>query len=442
MRLLTHKRDQRRAAVAPLVALSIIALLGFVAIALDGGLLFDSRRKSMAGADAAALAAATEMWNNNSSNAAGAAFQVAKTNGFLNDAGKGSAAGTSKVEVRLGGEKPLLYSPTVTDANGLLLTDYVEVTITYYQQRYFSAIWGANTLPVKVRAVARGLRNSSRYGIIVLDQTAEGALNVAGGGVVKIDTAVIVNSSHATTAALGQGSSGGQISAADFFVYGGITEQGGEQFIGNKHTGIPPTPDPLAYLPAVDPATLYLPPAPTKTKNADGTFTVRYKAGIYTNGLSLSGNSDTTFVLEPGIYYMDGGGFNVSGSSNLSANGVMIYNAPKKDTDVVYIAGQGKIVMTPPTTGVYTGISIFQDRNSTAPITIKGNGNAFITGAIYGASAPAFVEGNGDAAAGANNQILGSQYVTGTLRVAGNGGFRITANGGPIPRLRDIRLVE
>src|SRR5438067_4041998 len=52
----------RRGTVLVLVTLSLIGVLGIVALVLDGGLLQDNRRKVQAAADAAALAGAVELF--------------------------------------------------------------------------------------------------------------------------------------------------------------------------------------------------------------------------------------------------------------------------------------------------------------------------------------------------------------------------------------------
>jgi Flp pilus assembly protein TadG len=60
----SSRTRSRRGVVAPLVALCLIPVLSLVAIALDGGALLDQRRSCQAAADAAALAAAEDLyWN-------------------------------------------------------------------------------------------------------------------------------------------------------------------------------------------------------------------------------------------------------------------------------------------------------------------------------------------------------------------------------------------
>src|SRR5262245_66516596 len=54
----------RKGAVVVLVAVLLVVLVGMLALVLDGGLLQDDRRGAQAAADAAALAAATELFKN------------------------------------------------------------------------------------------------------------------------------------------------------------------------------------------------------------------------------------------------------------------------------------------------------------------------------------------------------------------------------------------
>src|SRR5262245_49405023 len=84
---------RRRGAVAVLLAVSMIALLSVVALSLDGGSLLSERRHAQATADAAAMAAASDLyenfWTNNGLDPGGtakaSALQTAKANGYTND---------------------------------------------------------------------------------------------------------------------------------------------------------------------------------------------------------------------------------------------------------------------------------------------------------------------------------------------------------------------
>src|ERR1051326_4641441 len=82
----------RRGIVAVLVAVCLTVLIGCVALAIDGGLLMDSRRRVQAAADTGALAAASTLFANwqttqgldPNGSAAGAASTIAAANGFPN----------------------------------------------------------------------------------------------------------------------------------------------------------------------------------------------------------------------------------------------------------------------------------------------------------------------------------------------------------------------
>src|SRR5436309_1127400 len=87
-----HGRS-RRGNVVALVAVSLIPILGVMAIAVDGGMLLSDRRAAQRAADSAALAAAVDLFTKQNTTAGtdpnGTAKQSALTtavaNGFKND---------------------------------------------------------------------------------------------------------------------------------------------------------------------------------------------------------------------------------------------------------------------------------------------------------------------------------------------------------------------
>jgi hypothetical protein len=114
-------------------------------------------------------------------------------------------------------------------------------------------------------------------------------------------------------------------------------------FQGTVLTGQQPTPDPLAYLPAPDPSTM-------TTHTVPAGQSVTLEPGRYVGGIHVSGQTSVT--MEPGIYYMDGGDFTFSGQGSLNASGVMIYS-----TGGLSITGLGAVILSPPTSGIYKGIT-------------------------------------------------------------------------------------
>ena len=96
----------RRGVVLVQVALMLTVLLGFVALSADAGLLLSERRHGQATADAAALAAASDLYAKYLTNkgvdtggtAKAAALSVASANGYTNN------TTTSVVSVRTSGQ--------------------------------------------------------------------------------------------------------------------------------------------------------------------------------------------------------------------------------------------------------------------------------------------------------------------------------------------------
>lgn len=420
------RRKSRQGAVVVLVAVSLAAVLSFVAIAVDGGGLLDRRRDAQATADASALAAAEVLFRayptahgvDTDGTADRAALAIAAANGFNND-------GTnSVVDVRT---YPEIYSGG-PHGGSPIPRGFVEVTVQYNQQRYFSAIMGSGTIPITARAVARGSWEPAYVGIHVLDLHRSAALTATGESSITVTGASVIVNSDASDAAT---STGGTVTASPINITGGTSVSGSKGgFNGEINYGTPPEPDPLRHVP--EPAINgYDVQSAGPVHISNGTRTLR--PGTYRGGISVSGLGSLN--MEPGVYYMDGGGFSFSGQGDLMAQGVMIFNAPTKSSEVVSITGSGSIVMSPPTSGIYKGLTLFQARYSTNTMTVAGGGYMDIIGTFYTANGTLKVGGNGDSR-------VGSQYISRFLEIVGNGGIRIDYDAAnAIPR-RVWHLVE
>jgi hypothetical protein len=421
MRLNSKKR---RGKVIVLFVVCLPTMMGFVAISLEGGLLLDRKRSVQAAADAAALAAAADLYSNtllgNGLDASGTAkasvLSNCAANGYSND------GVTSTVTVNIPPK-----SGTAVGQPG-----YAEVVIQSNQQRGFSAILGSGDIPVRARAVARGQWATFAYGIIALDPHAPGAFTVSGNGPANVtgSASIIVNSDYHPNALSIEGNGG--VSASAISVTGGYQASGSGRPVPTPTTGVPPMPDPLAYLTPPDPNSLPL----RSTSQLQVQVAMTLQPGVYRGGIVL--NTDANVIFSPGIYYLDGGGLTISGNGSVTGTGIMIYNAPKSTSDQIVLSGNGSLNISPMTTGIYQGISIFQDRNSTAEVDISGNGGvggitSSVTGTVYAANALVYVQGNGS--------LNGSQLVSRTIKASANGGFNMNF-GGPTAKTRWIGLVE
>jgi len=405
-----------------LVVVSLVSIFGVLALSLEGGMLLTERRNAQATADAAAFAAASDLYYNWFANsgtdpagtARAAAFRTAGYNGYLND-------GTQTVVT-------VNIPPTSGDYIGK--PGYAEVIVEYYQTRAFSSIFGTDRVPVRARAVAVGMPKAGEFGILVLDPTIKSAYNVGGGAIVEVTNVPIVVDSNNTEAATANGGAG---SIADtLYVVGNYSTSGGGYFTGPIVTGAQPMEDPLKYLPPPDPKSMVV-QSNKKTQMTNGT-TVLYP-GVYKGGISAS--STASLTLMPGIYYMDTGGFSFTGYGSLIGHGVMIYNDPGNgNADGVNISANATVDLSPMTNGIYAGITFFQDRTADVDCNVSGGSGLHIDGTFYFANAKVNLTGTG----GFVN--IGSQYVCRMLNCQGGATIHIDWNPDKVAKVRFITIVE
>ena len=124
-------------------------------------------------------------------------------------------------------------------------------------------------------------------------------------------------------------------------------------------------------------------------------------------------------TLNPGVYIFSGQGFQLGGSSSLTANGVLIYVTGGNAS--VSLGGGGACVITAMTTGPYAGIAVWQDASIKKGVTLVGTPQMQITGTLYFPGAATDLKGNSSAVA--------SQLITKTLSLSGNGSLTINYDG-------------
>ena len=158
--MLTRIRDERGAA-AFMVAISLFVLVGFAALAIDGGLGFDQRRGTQNAADNAALAAAWEACNpSGGTTPQAAALAVAAQNGYDDN-----------------------DPDVVVTVNPLSTTEY-EVVIQQVNDTTFAAPGvGTDTLTIVSQAVGTCEQEPFLGGYAIF----AGANSCASGGAIELD---------------------------------------------------------------------------------------------------------------------------------------------------------------------------------------------------------------------------------------------------------------
>jgi hypothetical protein len=251
-------------------------------------------------------------------------------------------------------------------------------------------------------------------GILLLDPTGQ-SLTVSGNAVLNVTNngVIAVNSSN-TAAATASGNA--SVRASEIDIAGGLT--GTKGFHGTTLTGTAPVSDPLA--------TLAAPPQPS-TQFTAVNYSGTLQPGTYVGGITVSAGNSVT--LQSGIYYLTGGGLTVSGNATVTGTAVMFYitGLPGSNPTAVSISGNATVTLTPPTSGTYQGVVLFEDRTSSGAITVTGNGALNTTGTEYAPAAKVTLAGNEDTDNPAHTS-LGSQWIVADLTLSGNATFVITAD--------------
>jgi hypothetical protein len=162
-----------------------------------------------------------------------------------------------------------------------------------------------------------------------------------------------------------------------------------------------PIADPLAGVPEPTP-----PSGPVRTCPGNGNRTLQpgvyncqirpggnshytFQPGDYliTGGILLNGNVSATFGA--GVYTLRGNGLTVNGGADVTSSNAMFFI----DEGSVDLSGTSDLDFTPPGTGPYEGIVIFQARDNTNGLSIHGTAASGNSGTIYAPGATVTYQG-------------------------------------------------
>jgi hypothetical protein len=362
-----------------MAAVLLPVVVGVMALALDGGLMYLQRQRAQSVADAAALAGAYQLYN-------GSNFSVAQ-----------SAA------VAIGAQNGLtIQSSQVTPPK----TGYIAVSVSGSQPRFFSGLWGSGTMSVTASAVARSATEPySTAALLVLASTGSSVM-LNGTPQVAVTNGSMVVDSTSSSSILSSGTP--TITVPELDLSGRYTYSGHNPVNATvTNYGQPNTPDPLANIPA--PSTSGLTVQSSSAIDLAGETSLTLNPGIYNGGIDLSGTSSVT--LNPGIYYINGGGIDMSGATDITGNGVFIYITGGGSVDM---SGTTSISLSPMPSGTYAGITMFQDRSNSNSVTMSGGANINNTGTFYFPSATLNLSG------GSGVTTFGAQFIVNKIGFSGN----------------------
>ncbi|MBM3888635.1 MAG: hypothetical protein FJ388_05860 [Verrucomicrobia bacterium] len=421
-----------------IMAVVMVGMLALVALIVDAGRLHANRRHAQRTADAAAQAGARELLFGNT-----ASLQENARVAALAYAGLNAANTNTGVLVEV--PPSIASNSQYAGSNGAVrveLTRPVETT-------FMRLLLRLDTVNVRATATAMAVPGTFDATILLLAPAVPGALNLDGNGSLSVPNGTVYVDSSSPDAVILNGNT--WMLTQSLTIVGGESVVGNGAIIGPVVTGAPVMPDPLHYLPAP-----VLSDYPTSldsggtaanpdTRKITGNANVTINPGIYWGGISVSANA--TVHMNPGRYIIAGGGITVSGNGKVEGADVFIYNTrdPQNPEGAgahapVSIVGNGYTVLKAPDAAAdstYKGILIFNDRASTTPVTVHGNGGNFgdppYVGYVYNKNGDAVLTGNGSFGS------LG--LIARTLKVNGNAVFTAT-DPSRTPDTRTVRLVE
>lgn len=367
----------RRGVTGILVALAIIVLLVAAAFAADWGIAYFTKHQLQNFVDASALAGAQDLPTPAKAKAKAAEYYAKNY--------------AENYRIALPPQNIVTCPPEVTDPNTTCYTiasDEVQITTPYTKPEskiapknlihvkacrevrfYFAPVIGVRSIKVCAKATASRTGMIPR-GMVVLDPTGGQALFLKGNARVYIDNGCLIVDSSASDALYARG--GVELYTQQTLIVGNYRVGGGAATLSpTPLTNQEYMPDPLAHLKPPDPKGMPTYPGGTFRHK---TFTL--KPGIYTGLVDIGVGA--TVYFEPGIYIFKQG-ISADSNSNLYCSEVFFYI----EGGGLTLTSGGTVRLSPPTSGYYEGILIFQARNNSTPARFHANALWISSGTLY-----------------------------------------------------------
>jgi hypothetical protein len=240
--------------------------------------------------------------------------------------------------------------------------------------------------------------------VLALDPHADSAVSLQGSTNVAMNGCVIASNSDAGDAVTRGGSA--VVSAACVSTVGGTS-------------GIAPPSATLAcgaplvnQYASFDPLADVVPPAYGLCQSMPNGKTVTLSPGTYCDK-----NWTGKITLNPGVYILRGVTIKPGGNGSLTGQGVTIF---LMEGSQIYINANETVNLSPPSTGPYAGITIFQAHGNTSALTINGGSGSVVSGFIYAPDAAITYTGNSDM----NAQGSCLRLVANMVQMTGNSAFK------------------
>jgi hypothetical protein len=243
--------------------------------------------------------------------------------------------------------------------------------------------------------------------VLALDQHASSSVKIQGSTQVSLAGCVIASNSDASDSIYRGGSA--KLAAKCIVTSGGTVgvESNSNSSLACDH----PLED---QYPSLDPLAGVDPPSYTSCKHMPGGKTKTLSPGTYCNK-TWTGE----ITLESGIYILRGGQIKLGGNGRLVGDGVTIFLMDGAE----FQSNANEVVqLSPSEDEPYAGITIYQEKGNTSPLSINGGSGSELSGFVYAPSAHVFYAGNASmSGTGDCIRIVGNTIeLTGNSNVSSN----------------------
>jgi Flp pilus assembly protein TadG len=399
--MMKRLKDESGQAVV-LTLLSMTVLLGFVAFAVDVGLLLRAKRVVQTAADSAAIAGAAEL---PFGNWVAAAKADAAQNGVTDGSGGATVAVTN-----------------ISGPSGK--TNYVQVIATQPQPTFFMKMFNFNSMPVSARAVAAAVPSPACVYTLLSPAPGSsgptlgtGGVDVAGSADLELPTCGILDNAQGAFALHVTG--GATLKAKAIGIVGTDTVHNGGVLQPNPPTtGMTAVSDPLSSLVPTVPSADYSSGCLADPKYGTGTFTIGPASPsgfVCYTGFSVSKGSPA-IALNPGLYIFNGpAGLNIGSGGTFTGTGVTLYFV--NGASFAFSNGVGVSLTAPTSPSTYSGLLFYQDPSDTAADTFQGHAIGGVSGIFY-LPAANLTLANGTATTFTVDLVVGSLTMSGNATLA------------------------
>jgi hypothetical protein len=323
------------------------------------------------------------------------------------------------------GKFPLVEKIVTYPADSTAQHNKVKVQLAVQRPLSFSSMFMTSAPLIRTAATAATVSVEGEFCVLSLQNNSKTGIQATGNASITMDCGMMTNS-ISTNAAAGQGSS--LVTATTIAAAGGI-QQSSNWSVTSYQPYSPALEDPYAELaPDSDDASKCGTSPPPLLVNNSNDGESKSGGDCFS---SLSIQSNRSYTLKDGVYFISGGNVNIQGHLNL-INAVLILSNKDLTSSTATIGtldmnANGTINATAQTDGKWKGMAIYQDRRAVdnsptgniqanSPNKINGDSTNKITGVVYFPNQQVTYNGNGTGTATC------TQFVAKRIYWSGNAG--------------------